>query len=233
MRKIRKILPILRYIVPTLYFNFHYLSFRQAVRLPIFLYKPHLLKCKGNIRIEPEDGHLYPGMIRLGFRKVSIYPDNGITWENKGGTVVFRGQCIIGNDTYLSIGEKPIVDFGLDFLHQAGLKLISYRGVKFGKHTRVGWGVTVMDTNFHPLYDMEKKKFKPASGPIEIGDYNWFGTGCKVMHSVKTPERCIWGMGTIVTRGCVKKSYCAMGGSPVRILSENVMRIIGQDVEKY
>lgn len=48
-----------------------------------------------------------------------------------------------------------------------------------------------MDTNFHPLYDMEKDSFKRAYGPIKIGDYNWFAMQCKVMHSVETPERCI------------------------------------------
>ena len=80
---------------------------------------------------------------------------------------------------------------------------------------------------------MKTQTFKSASGPIEIGDFNWFGTQCKIMHSVITPERCIWGMGIVVTRGCVKKSYCVMGGSPVRVLAENVMRIIGQDIETY
>ena len=88
-----------------------------------------------------------------------------------------------------------------------------------------------MDTNFHPIYDMAKKKYGKAHGPIVIGEYNWFGTGCKVMHSVTTPERCIFGMGTTVTRSCEMKSYCLMGGSPVRVLRENVMRDYDHDTE--
>lgn len=43
---------ILRSILPTIYFNFHYLSFNEAIRLPILLYKPRLLKMKGNVKIE-------------------------------------------------------------------------------------------------------------------------------------------------------------------------------------
>ena len=42
---------ILRSILPTIYFNFHYLPFSQAIRLPILLYKPKLLKMKGNVKI--------------------------------------------------------------------------------------------------------------------------------------------------------------------------------------
>ena len=95
-KKIRRYLQELRYIVPTLYFNFHYLPFRQAIRLPIVLYKPHLLKCKGTIRLEPEDGRIRHGMIRLGFHQVSLYPNNGFTWENLGGVIlVFIGVYLL------------------------------------------------------------------------------------------------------------------------------------------
>lgn len=173
------------------------------------------------------------GMILLGKHAVSIYPNSGIIWENDGGTVIFNGNCLIGNNSSLSIGGKTKVIFGDDFLASTSLKLVSYRGITFGQSTRFGWDCLIMDTNFHPLYDINKNKFKIASGPIEIGDFNWFGTQCKIMHSVKTPERCIFGMNSIITRGCEMKSYCVMGGSPVRVLSENVMRIIGQDTETY
>lgn len=234
MNIIKKILTnkaILRSLPQSIYFNFHYLPLKQAVKLPILLYKPKLLKLKGHIKIE-ESKTIF-GMIRLGFHTCSIYANNGITWENHGGNIVFDGNCIIGNDSYLSFGEKTNVYFGDDFKNTAALKLVSYRGIKFGKGTRLGWGVVVMDTNFHPLYDLVNKVYKRASGEIEIGDYNWFGTQCKIMHSTHTPERCIFGMGSVVTRNCEKRSYCVMGGDPVRILTENVMRDYDNDVEKY
>lgn len=224
-------LSILRFLPQTIYFNFRYLPFKIAVKLPILLYKPKFISLRGTVKIEPVDGKISFGMIRLGFRRCGIYPNNGLSWENHGGTCIFNGPCGIGNDSYLSFGKGTEVHFGYDFLSNAGLKLVSTRGISFGKSTRLGWGCLVMDTNFHPLYDIEKQKFKKASGRINIGDYNWFGTECKIMHSVETPERCIFGMGTIVTRGCTMKSYCVMGGSPVKVLSENVMRIIGQDQE--
>ena len=233
MSKFHRWINILRYLISTIYFNFHYLPFRHACRLPILLYKPHLKKCKGTVEIVTDKQKVTFGMIRMGFPNCSVYPNNGITWDNHGGLIIFRGKCGIGNDSYLSFGNKTIVEFGNDFKNTAGLKLISYRGVKFGLSTWLGWGVLIMDTNFHPLYDMKKETFKKASGEIQIGDYNWFGTECKIMHSVKTPERCIFGMGTIVTRNCEAKSYCVMGGTPVKVLTTNVMRIIGRDEEKY
>lgn len=231
LKKLWKNKNILRSLPQTIYFNFHYLPFKQAIKLPILLYKPKLLKMKGHVHIDYDNIHM--GMIRLGFRTCSIYQNNGVIWENLGGNVIFKGKCLIGNESALSFGEKTIVVFGDDFKNTASLKLVSYRGITFGTHVRLGWGVLIMDTNFHPLYDMKKQFYKRASGLIEIGDYNWFGTQCKIMHSVKTPERCIFGMNTVVTRNCEMRSYCVMGGSPVKILSENVMRDYEHDTEQY
>ena len=42
---------VLRYIHKTVYFNFRSLPFRQAVKLPIWLYRPNILSCKGKIEI--------------------------------------------------------------------------------------------------------------------------------------------------------------------------------------
>lgn len=221
----------LRNIFSSIYFNFKYLPFKQAIRLPILLYKPHFLALKGKITIDSPK--ITTGMIRLGFHEVSIYPNNGITLELKGKEIIFKGKCSIGNDSYISTGAQSIVEFGKDFRSNAGVKIVSYRGIKFGEGCRFGWSVLVMDTNFHPLYDMKQKKYKQASGRIEIGDYNWFSTQCKIMHSVTTPHRCIFGMGTTVTRNCEMKPYCVMGGNPVRIISENTMRDYNNDIESY
>ena len=214
----------------SVYFNFHYLPFHQAKKLPFFIYKMDCICAKGKVVIEAED--ITKGMIQLGQRIVSLYPNSGICWENKGGTVIFHGKCSIGGNSAISIGENSILEFGDDFISTAGLKIATYHGIKFGNHARVGWDSLIMDTNFHPLYDLNKKKFKSASGRISIGDYNWFGTGCRIMHSVSTPERCIFGMNSIVTRGSEMKSNCVMGGNPDRVLSENVIRKYDCDTEE-
>lgn len=143
--------------------------------------------------------------------------------------MIFKGKCHIGNDCYVICGKHGRIEFGNDFKVTAGLKMVSQCGITFGKDVLIGWGCLVIDTNFHPLYDMEKKEFKKAFGKIRIGDNNWFATQCVIMPSVQTPERCVFGARTVVTRGGQYESYCVHGGSPVRVLSRNVMRIIGQD----
>lgn len=229
MRPIRRYKEVFFAVLRSIYFNFHYLPFKQAVKLPILIYNMHRVSMKGKVIIDCDN--ITFGMIELGKYRCRVYPNDGVVWDNRGGTVIFKGKARIGNHCFVTIGSKSTVVFGNDFTSNAGLKLVSFFGIKFGVSASLGWGCLIMDTNMHPLYDMEKQRFKRASGKIEIGDYNWFGTGCRIMHSTVTPERCIFGMNTTVTKNCVKESYCVMGGEPVRVLTRNVMRIIGQDLE--
>lgn len=210
-----------RALIPSLIFNFKNLPFNQAKKLPIWVHKMHCLSQKGRIIIESDN--IYTGMIQLGFPRAATYRDTGITWRNKG-LIIFKGSCKIGNDCHVIVGKQGILTFGEDFKANAGVKIVSECKITFGSHTRFGWGCIMMDTNFHPLYDMEKKKFKRAFSPILIGDYNWFGLQCYIMHGVQTPERCIFGARSVVTRGGQYESYCVHGGSPIRVLSRNVMR---------
>ena len=216
-----RIIRLIRIVWYSGWFNFHYLPFHQAIKLPIFLWKPDLIKCEGKVVLE---GEIYPGKIQLGFRRVSIYKDNGFVWENHGGTVIFKGTAIIGGGGAISGGTDSVVELGNDIVNNRGLKLVSYFGVKTASHTRFGWNTLIMDTNFHTLYDRETKKGFSVGGAIEIGEYNWFSTDCRIMHSVKTPARCIFGLGTIVTRSVPMESYAITGGQPPRILRRNVER---------
>lgn len=216
-------------LLPSIFFNLRYLPLVQAVKLPIITYKPKFLSMSGKVVIDCETVSF--GMIRLGRHNSHAWPNNGISWSNEG-TIVFKGKANVGSDSYLVVKKDSVVEFGDDFLGSASMKLVSCVGIKFGKQGRIGWGTLIMDTNFHPLYDLEKEAFQKPYGKIEIGDCNWFGTGCMIMHSVKTPERCIVGARSVVTRSCNKifEPYCIHGGSPFRVLKRNIKRIYGQDM---
>ena len=77
---------ILRSILVSIFFNLKYLPISQAIKLPILLYKPNLIKLKGRIKIE--SSQIKFGMIQLGRPIVPIFPNNGIIYENKGGTII-------------------------------------------------------------------------------------------------------------------------------------------------
>lgn len=217
---------MLRSILASIPFCLRHLPLRQAVKLPILVYKPKYLSQKGRYVIDCHNVRF--GMIRMGFLRCALYPDTGVTIKNEG-KIVFKGTCTIGNDTFIVCGRQGTVVFGDDFRNKGGMKLVANCGITFGKTVSVGWECIILDTNFHPLVDMKRNEQKKAFGPITIGDYNWLGLQCYVMPGVTTPERCIFGARSILTKSGEYESYCVHGGSPLKVLTRNVMRDFGHD----
>lgn len=234
-RKMRIIFTLdfwLHVFLQSIIFNLRYLPLKQAVRLPILVRKPKLNRLKGEVRIDAEK--ISFGMIKLGWHYSNAWADNGISWYNEG-RVVFKGTAKIGGDTYFLIQKNGNVVFGDDFRAAAAIKVISACGITFGKEVRVGWNSIIMDTNCHPLYDIEKQRYTKSHGQIVIGDNNWFGTGCLVMHSVETPHRAIFAARAVVSRSGNKimEPFCVHGGEPLRVLKRNVQRREDQEQIDY
>ena len=222
---------ILRSIFSTIYFNFHYLPFSQAIKLPILLYKPKLLKVKGNVKIG--EGKIKFGMVRLGFPTVSLYPNTGLVYENHGGTIVFNGLCSIGNNSAISIGTKAIVEFGDRFAASTTLRLTSYNHITFGDKVCFGWDTLVMDTDFHKLTKLSGG-YSHGHAPVIIGSNNWFGNGCRIMKRTSTPDYCVVQGGTILSGPVSAPSYSVVGNdSHVVVKATGVWRNVDDDVIEY
>lgn len=162
---------ILRNLFQTIWFNFYYLPLKQAIKLPILLYKPKLLKCKGSVRICNKE--IKTGMIVLGYYRVSLYPNNGLVFENNGGSITFHGKCFIGNDSKISVGETGNINFGDCFSSTASLKIISYIGITLGNNVSCGWECLIVDTDFHQMKYVECSDMPPSFGRIRIGNNCW------------------------------------------------------------
>ena len=171
-------------------------------------------------------------MIKLGIKLTPKYPDTGLKWENKG-FIVFKGGCIIGSNSFLSVGREGVLTFGENVISNSTLNIMCASNITIGKNTLLGWETTIMDTSFHPLYDMNKREYMSATRPIKIGDNNWTGMQCLIMPGVETSEHCVFGARSILIRGCNYKPYCLYGGSPIHLLKEGIQRILGHDNINY
>lgn len=86
-------------LIPSLYFNLRYLPFKQGVKMPILINKPHLHKMNGKIVIDA--AKITTGMIKLGGFGGHMYPNSGIHITQWGGEIIFKGRCTIGNNSFL------------------------------------------------------------------------------------------------------------------------------------
>lgn len=213
---------ILRNILNSIYFNFHYLPFNQAIKLPIILYKPHLHKCSGTVKIE---GNIKCGMIKLGVNNVPIYPNNGIFFENNGGEIIFKGNCFIGNNSSIVIGKNGKLILGDNFCASTSLKLVSYYNILIKDNVLCGWDCLFMDTDFHQLTLIDKDIENPRSyNSIIIGKNNWFALKCIVMKGTVLSDNNVIAANSLLNKDYSNNSFCLMAGIPAIVKKTGVYR---------
>jgi acetyltransferase-like isoleucine patch superfamily enzyme len=228
--KIKFIFKYIPYVFHIIYFNFKYLPVRQAGMLPIFLYKPKLLKLKGRIIINSE--FIKPGMIKLGGYGVSLFPNSGIVWENHGGTVYFDGNCSIGNASAISVGEKGNIFFGNNFNATAAFKITSYKKISFGKNVLIGWDNLFMDTDFHQIKSLDGKA-KKGFGEISIGNNNWFGIGSVILKNTTTHKNTIVSGKSLLNNHYDFPEFSIIGGIPAKLITTGFYRDPDDDIISY
>ncbi|MDR1848072.1 MAG: hypothetical protein LBR17_08185 [Bacteroidales bacterium] len=223
----------LPYLHKILWFNFHYLPFKQAIKLPILLYKPKLIRCKGKITLK---GEIRFGMIHLGFFIVPNFPNRGIVW-NVRGNVVFDTYCIVGNDSVFDVGEKGTLTFGENFVTSASVKINCYKEITFGHHVGLSWGCSFLDTDFHQSKVINADGSISVSkgyAPIRIGNYNWIAMNTTTMKGTITPDYCIVGANSTLLKDYSNlPQRCFIVGNPAVLKKENIYVELQNDEMNY
>jgi acetyltransferase-like isoleucine patch superfamily enzyme len=208
IKKIWKNKWILRNLVQTIYFNFRYLPLRQAVHLPILLYKPVRLAIGGKIFIKSP---VRFGMITLGRFVVGIYPNSGFVMENSG-VIEFNGSAQIGNDSSISVGRTGRLSFGDNFGATCGLRIACYHKIHFSDNVLVGWNNLFSDTDFYKLTRVNEGCSK-GYGSIEVGHDTWIANGCKIYKNVKLPPCSVVSSDTVIANYSCDEEYVLLGNN--------------------
>lgn len=218
-KKLKQYIPYIPYIIPIIRFNFKYLPFKQAIRLPIFLYKPKFRHFGGG-KVIIDSPIIRAGMIRLGHLTIGIYRNEGVIWDSTG-TVVFKGKTIIGSGAAINLTPSGLLIFGDKFIANANVKFVCYNKIEFGYSVNLGWDVTVIDNDFHALKNVITGRKMNPSAPIFLDDYTWIGHHCLVTKGTKTPKRLIVSAGTKLAGRYRCGENTIVGGNPSQIIMEN------------
>ena len=220
---------ILRSIIATLYFNLKFLPIKQAYKLPILLYKPTFIKLKGRIRIESSIVKF--GMIQLGRPCVPMYPNNGIIIENYGGEILFMGKCVVGNNSFISIGKRGKLVIGDNFIASTTLRIVCWHKISFMKNIRVGWDCLFMDYDFHSMTKLPSLDHTKGYAEIIIGENNWFCSFCRIYKRTRTPDFCTISSNSILSDNYTAlQKYCLIGTKAELIVkAKNIYRNLNDD----
>ena len=210
----------LLYLPWTIIFNFHYLPFKQAIKLPIVFYtRPSFLIFKGKVIIDAKV--VRPNMIRLGTTIVPLIPRCGFIWENDG-TILFHGDCVIASASFVSCRSGKL-EFGKNNSFSSNNRIICYNSICFEDKIRVSWDCTFMDTDLHPLIDMVTQHEIPMKAPIKVGYGSWIGHNCIVSKGSKLPKNTTVSSGSIV-KGKFKKENTIIAGNLATVIDEGYVR---------
>lgn len=210
-------------LLSIIYFNFKYLPFRQAIHLPILLRKPKI-KFGKNARIIIDTPKACYGMITLGKYEVDLYEDNGIVLDIDG-TLVFKGNCSIGNQSKLSVGGASTVTFGNGFQATSALKMVSYQKITFEENVVIGWDNLIFDTDIHQLASHITGEKYPLNDDIFIGKNSWIACKCITLKGTYLPQNSIVSAGSLLNQKYNDEGYNMYAGRPAKIVKRAIVRL--------
>ncbi|MDQ0118076.1 acetyltransferase-like isoleucine patch superfamily enzyme [Pseudarthrobacter defluvii] len=105
---------------------------------------------------------------------------------------------------HLTIGENV-------FINQ-GTTIHSELRISIGDRVEMGDGVTIYDTNFHPVAPGDEVKV----AAVVIGDDVWLGNGVKVLPGTTIGRGSVVGAGAVVTQDIPNGTLAV--GSPARVV---------------
>ena len=222
---------IIRALIPSLIFNLRHLPFSQARKLPILVYKAENLGGGGKYSIE---GPVSFGMVILGKRVVDLYPNSGITLQNRG-KITFKGKVIIGNGTALSVGPSGYLTFGDNIIGSAGLKIACYSSISIGDRVRIGWNTQILDTDFHILKHADGRKSRSKGyAPVRIDNGVWIANSCKIYKGTVIPHSCVVAADTVLSSSLKCEPYSVIGNERKTIIrAEGLYRDLDDDRISY
>ena len=90
-----------------------------------------------------------------------------------------------------------------------------------GENCMLAYGITLFDTDAHPVFDLDTHQIINYVRGIHIGNHVWIGANATVLKNCAIADDCIIGWGSVVS-GQFKKSHCSIAGNPARVVRENI-----------
>ena len=188
-------------LLKTLRFNLFYFPLKQALRLPVLVYKGcSFYKMKGKIRL---DCPVRPAILRLGENHLSISDTrySRTIWD-VSGMLILKGKASIGSAFCIS-GETEIV---------------CHKHICFGDDCLLSWDSLIMDTDFHQIIDSEGNTLNPPAD-VSIADHVWIGCRCLILKGVSIPADSVLAAGSVLTTDFVEThSIIAGQGSKAAVI---------------
>lgn len=151
----------------------------------------------------------------------------GRTWN-----VGENSYLLLDKDAELHIKEKMFIAYGSRIVLGPGARMkvgsmgcgmncmvVCLNSIIMGEQVMLGWNVTVMDGNGHPV-GYEGQQTRENTKPVIIGNHVWLCNGCHVMKGSKIGDGAIIGARSFIS-GRVKAGAMT-SPMPTKVIMEDV-----------
>ena len=211
-------------IFKTIYVNFTFLPFKQAIHFPIFVY--------GKVKIDGHSGKIIiedrirQGMIHWGMNTEKFSASKGSALINiAGGKLILKGPVIFSIDCVLNIfGECTIGKYSTI---GNSVKICCWNKISIGKSCRITVESQVFDTNFHYMRNLETGRVDRRDGVVIVGDYCWIGNRSTLSKNTQLPDFSVVSGNSLVNKNFVAENvkYPLLAGLPAKIIGSMRVRV--------
>lgn len=227
-------LPFKSNFIKTLYFNFRVFPFSVAMKFPVrVIGRAKLIGLrKGCVELKHDDTPSFS--IQLGV----VAFDSTLTTQlkfSRGATLAVGKNVRIHGGANISVNENAKLTLGDDVLFNHNVFLACSNEMTIGNHVRFGWNVQVTDSDFHVLYDSEKKEFLAPWGTVKIGDYVWIGNHSSISKRSVVPSHSIVSSYSLVNKDLsgAGESGCLFAGIPAKCKKSGIHRMFDASLDKH
>ena len=207
-----------RHILSSLYFNVHYLGWKQGLKLPIIFMSPIKFRdMKGKILLKGDVRH---GQIAIGIPGNEMFDySTKCIWSNQGGTVEFEGSFGTNPGASFVIRRGAILRIGNRSSLGQNLRILCSIEILIGDELVGSWDVTIMDTDSH-YFDVDGK-LSEFSNRISIGNHCFIGSGVSILKGTSIADNVVIASRAVVS-GKLLESGAMYAGVPAKIKKHNI-----------
>lgn len=205
-------------LLRSIYFNFRYLPFKQAVNLPIWIttnFRVHGLKrgqlilCQSNRRSVVFGCWGSPGLQQM----------KGGLLFSKGSCLILRGHTVVSQGSVFRMDSGASIDLGRDFYCNKNCFFRASRDIVFGNDCLVGWNVQINTSDGHTI--LHDAKRRPSDLSITIGNHVWITSNTIITKGVSIADGCIIAQGAVVAKS-INERNALVGGVIAKVISQNI-----------
>ncbi len=214
----RYLFDILRSLPKTVWFNFRYLPFDLALKLPFYIHYRTKIHIKdGFVKIERK-APLKTFMIKFGnMGSFGIVENHYNVFFVDHGSILFKGKAAFGvGSSIRSEGELIIGD---NFNANRNSFISCTRKIEIGNNVLLGWNVSIRDSDGHMLIhnNIPQEPF----AKVRIGDNVWICANAKILKGVNIGDHSVVAYQSLMIKGN-SISGVLWAGTPAKIVKDNI-----------